>query len=248
MESDTYQNLRIAIVGYGKMGKAVEQEALKRGHQVSERLGRMDFERLGSLRSDEIDAVIEFTHPDSFWSNMEALLPTGIPVITGTTGWNDRFDELDALVHKTSSGLMYASNFSVGVNVLFKVNRDLAKLMNRYPDYDPLLEEQHHRYKADAPSGTAISLAEDVIAGLDRKSSIATDALQTRPPHEDELSVGYVRAGGIIGKHSISYTSEIDQITISHEAFNRRGFALGAVIAAEYMVGKKGLRSFGELF
>ncbi|MFK7973170.1 MAG: 4-hydroxy-tetrahydrodipicolinate reductase [Bacteroidia bacterium] len=248
MEADTYQNLRIAIVGYGKMGKAVEQEALARGHQVSERLGRMDQDRLAQLDPEEIDAVIEFTHPKSFWTNMEGLLPTGIPVVTGTTGWYDRKDELDDLVQKSNGGLMYAANFSVGVNVMFKINKELARIMNRYPEYDPLLEEQHHRYKADAPSGTAVALAQDMIDSLERKNTIASDELRTRPPLPDELSVGYVRAGGIIGKHAISYTSDIDQITLSHEAFNRRGFALGAVIAAEYMVGKKGLREFGELF
>ncbi|MEM8889932.1 MAG: dihydrodipicolinate reductase C-terminal domain-containing protein, partial [Bacteroidota bacterium] len=144
--------------------------------------------------------------------------------------------------------VMYSSNFSVGVNVLFLLNQKLAQLMNSYPEYDVFIEEQHHRYKADAPSGTAVSLSKQVLEGLDRKDRIATDALLNRAPEPEELSVGYIRSGEIIGRHKVSYTSAIDEISIEHKAHNRRGFALGAVIAAEWMQGKKGFYSFTELF
>jgi 4-hydroxy-tetrahydrodipicolinate reductase len=240
--------LKIAIVGYGKMGKAVECEAIGRGHEISARIDRADAGQMGSLSPETTDAIIEFTHPGSFWGNMELLLTKNIPVITGTTGWYDEKDRLQALVDNSNGSLMYAANFSVGVNILFKLNRDLARLMNRYPDYDPYIEEHHHRFKADAPSGTAFALAEGLMEKLDRKSTVSSEALRNRPPKDNELSVGYTRAGGIIGKHIVSYFSEIDQVTIMHEAYNRRGFALGAVIAAEYMQGKHGMRNFQELF
>jgi 4-hydroxy-tetrahydrodipicolinate reductase len=240
--------LSIALVGYGKMGKAVEKEALGRGHQIVARVDRNEEAKLTALSPSEVDAIIEFTHPDSFWGNMETLLPTGIPLVTGTTGWYDDKARLEKLVIQHQASLMYAANFSVGVNILFKLNRDLARLMNRYPEYDPYIEEQHHRFKADAPSGTAIALAEGLMEELDRKTTVSNEELRSRPPGPEELSVGYTRAGGIIGKHRVSYFSEIDQVTIMHEAYNRRGFALGAVIAAEYIQGKDGMRNFQELF
>jgi len=240
--------MKLALLGYGKMGKAIEVEAQERGHEIVARIDKDNMGELEGLKPDKVDAIIEFTHPDAFFPNLQKVLKLGIPFITGTTGWYDRLGEVEELTKEADSSVMYSSNFSVGVNVLFLLNQKLAKLMNTYPEYDVFIEEQHHRYKADAPSGTAVSLSKQVLEGLDRKDRIATDALLNRAPEPEELSVGYIRSGEIIGRHKVSYTSAIDEITIEHKAHNRRGFALGAVIAAEWMQGKKGFYSFTELF
>jgi 4-hydroxy-tetrahydrodipicolinate reductase len=157
-------------------------------------------------------------------------------------------EKVKKTVGERKATFMYSSNFSIGVNVLFLLNQRLANLMNRYPEYDCFVEEQHHRHKADAPSGTAVSLSQQILAGLDRKTQITTDALLTRAPKPEELSVGYIRSGEIIGRHKVCYTSEIDEISIEHKAHNRRGFALGAVIGAEWLQGKEGFYAFSELF
>lgn len=240
--------MKLALLGYGKMGKAIEVEAQERGHEIVARIDKDNMNELEGLSPGSVDAIIEFTHPDAFLPNLQKVLKLGIPFITGTTGWYDRLEEVEVLTKKADASVMYSSNFSVGVNVLFLLNQKLAKLMNSYPEYDVFIEEQHHRYKADAPSGTAVSLSKQVLEGLDRKNSIATDALLNRAPEPEELSVGYIRSGEIIGRHKVSYTSAIDEISIEHKAHNRRGFALGAVIAAEWMQGKKGFYSFTELF
>ncbi|MEZ4828651.1 MAG: 4-hydroxy-tetrahydrodipicolinate reductase [Bacteroidia bacterium] len=238
---------RIAIIGYGKMGKAVEKEALARGHQISMVLDVGNQKEIEALSPENTDVVIEFTHPDSFWGNLNQVLASGVPMVSGTTGWYQRLEEVRQLVTNTGGGLMYSSNFSIGVNVLFKLNQYLAELMNRYEQYDCFVEERHHRHKADAPSGTAHSLSLQILAGLDRKSRIAGEELRSRKPAPEELSVGYVRSGEIIGEHSVAYTSDIDTVTISHTAHSRRGFALGAVVAAEWMYGKTGIYEFSAI-
>ena len=240
--------MNIALVGYGKMGQAIEQEAVARGHHISFKIGRNDASKIASLAPDNTDVVIEFTHPESIMGNFSRLLPTKIPLVTGTTGWTDQFQTVKQLVEAHDASLLYGSNFSVGVNILFKVNELLAKLMNRYETYDCFVEERHHSHKADAPSGTAETLALQVINHLDRKKQLATEQLRIRPPKPEELSVGYIRSGEIFGEHTVGYTSEIDSLSISHKAHNRRGFALGAVIGAEWIVGKKGVHNFQELF
>lgn len=239
--------LNIALIGYGKMGKAVEEQAISRGHRISYKIDIHNHPDITRIQRENTDVAIEFTHPDSFRGNLETLLKQNIPVVSGTTGWYDHQSEIQQLVEKNEGGFMYSSNFSVGVNVLFKLNKILAELMDKYDQYDCFIEERHHRHKADAPSGTAHSLAMQVLEGLTRKTRVATDELQNRPPAEDELSVGYVRSGEIIGQHSVNYTSDIDTITISHQAHNRKGFALGAVIGAEWLAGKTGFYEFGEI-
>lgn len=241
-------SLRIALVGYGRMGQAVEKEALGRGHTIMARIDANEISAFDQLTADQADAIIEFTHPESALDNFRRLLPTGIPLVTGTTGWQAELEALRNQVEKNDFCFLWSSNFSPGVNILFQLNQRLAQIMNQHPEFDPYVEESHHRHKKDAPSGTAISLAEQVIAGLDRKSTWATDALRNRPPHPDELSVAYTRAGEIIGRHQISYISDIEEIRIGHQAFNRRGFALGAVIAAEWLQGKRGFYNFTEIF
>jgi len=240
--------MKLALLGYGKMGKAIEQEALARGHEVVAKIDMNNQQELDSLRIETCEVIIEFTHPDSFFPNLEKVSKLGIPLVSGTTGWYKRMAEVESMIKERNAGFLYSSNFSIGVNVLFLLNQRLAQLMNRYPEYDCYVEEQHHRHKADAPSGTAVSLSQQILEGLDRKNEVATDALLNRAPKPTELSVGYIRSGEIIGRHKVSYTSEIDEITIEHKAHNRRGFALGAVIAAEWLQGKKGFYSFSKLF
>lgn len=230
------------------MGKAIEQEAIARGHRIAFRIDQDNAADWEQVNATNTDVVIEFTHPDSFQGNLDRVMQAGIPLVTGTTGWQDRLEAIRAQVAARAGTLMYSSNYSIGVNLLFKLNQQLARWMNAYPEYDCFIEEQHHRHKADAPSGTAISLARQVIHDLDRKNRIATDALQHRAPEPDELSVGSIRAGEIIGRHKVSYTSDIDVLTIEHHAYNRRGFALGAVVAAEWLAGKKGVFEFSEIF
>ncbi|MFN8395176.1 MAG: 4-hydroxy-tetrahydrodipicolinate reductase [Bacteroidia bacterium] len=240
--------LRIALVGYGKMGKAVEAEAVARGHEIVLRAGREDLSAAKALNPSTCDAIIEFTHPEVALPNFRALLPTGVPIVTGTTGWNAAIPELREEVDSAGATFLHSSNFSIGVNVLFQLNKVLARLMNGHPGYDVYVEEAHHRHKKDAPSGTALSLAGQILNGLDRKEAIAAGILQSRPPQPEELSVAYTRAGEIIGDHTVTYISDIDKVSISHSAFNRRGFALGAVIAAEWVQGKRGFFDFAEVF
>ncbi len=240
--------MKIALLGYGKMGKAIELEAKARGHQIVERIELDNHHLLAAITPQNTDVIIEFTHPDSFWVNMKTIFPLAVPIVSGTTGWHDRKSELAQLVSQHQAGFMYSSNFSIGVNILFMLNQKLAQLMNDYPEYDCFIEEQHHRFKADAPSGTAVTLGQQIIEHLDRKQTIATDDLLHRAPKEGELSIGYIRSGEIKGRHKVSYTTEIDTISIEHQAHSRRGFALGAVVAAEWMKGKRGFYNFSDIF
>lgn len=239
--------MKITLLGYGKMGRAIEQEALARGHEIAFRIDRDNLSEWAQVNPQNTDVVIEFTHPDSFQANFERVMKAGIPLISGTTGWHDQLESIQASVAEQQGTMIYSSNFSIGVNLLFKLNQQLAALMNPHGQYDPYVEERHHRHKADGPSGTAFSLAQQIVDGLDRKSSIVSTELRNRPPQEDELSVGFVRAGEIIGYHKVSYTSEIDTLSIEHSAHNRRGFALGAVVAAEKSPGQSGLIEFASL-
>ena len=241
-------SLKIALLGYGNMGQAVEAAALARGHEVCLRANRENFHAATLLGPADCDCIIEFTRPESAMANFRTLLPNGIPIVTGTTGWLSQRDTLQAEVAAIGGTFLHSSNFSVGVNVLFKLNAMLAKIMNGYPEYDCFVEEAHHRHKKDAPSGTALHLSQQIIEHLDRKDHITDEALRHRAPDADELSVAHTRAGEIVGTHRVSYISAIDEITIAHQAYNRRGFALGAVIAAEWIQGRKGFFEFSQVF
>lgn len=241
-------SLKIALVGYGRMGKAVEVEAQARGHAISHRINRDNQSEIENLSPENCDLAIEFSQPGSALGNFKSILEQKVALVTGTTGWDEHKAQLEALVSEQQGAFLYSSNFSPGVNILYKLNQTLAAIMDRYPAYDPYVDEAHHRHKKDAPSGTALSLAEQVLQGLQRKSSIAGAELTNRPPSEEELSVSWTRAGEIIGRHSVSYISDIEEIKISHQAFNRRGFALGAVLAAEWLVDKKGFYNFADIF
>jgi 4-hydroxy-tetrahydrodipicolinate reductase len=240
--------LRIALIGYGKMGQVVEKEAIARGHEVILKADRQDVHQATLLRPGDCDCFIEFTNPGSAPPNFRSLLPTGIPIVTGTTGWLSHLEQIRSEVLTAGGCFLHSSNFSIGVNVLFLLNRTLATLMDGYPQYDCHIEESHHRHKKDAPSGTANSLAAQILDALDRKSRTVHADLLHRSPEADELSIAFIRAGEIVGRHAVTYTSDIDQIRISHEAYNRRGFGLGAVLAAEWVQGKKGFYEFSEIF
>lgn len=225
------KNLKIALFGYGKMGKMIEQVALSRGHEI---VAKID---IGSDRPyfANIDVAIDFSMPSAAFENIGLCLEKGVPIISGTTGWLEHYDKAVELCEQKEGAFIYASNFSLGVNVFFELNEYLAKMMNNLKEYTISLEEIHHTQKLDAPSGTAITLAEGVIANSDYSD------WQLEGKDEGKVSITSKRIGTTPGTHTIDYESEIDSIEIKHTAHNRQGFALGAVIAAEWILGKTGV-------
>jgi 4-hydroxy-tetrahydrodipicolinate reductase len=214
--------LKLALIGYGKMGREIETIAHKRGHQVLIRVGR---EGLQAHDLTGVDAAIEFTQPDAAFNNVQSLLKLKIPTVSGTTGWFDQISELDS----SETPLVYASNFSLGVNIAFKVNRYLAELMAPYPDYQVEIHETHHTAKKDAPSGTAITLAEGII-----QAHPGLNGWELKPNSDvGKIPISATRLDPVPGTHQVSYESDVDQISLTHVAHSRTGFALGAVIAAE---------------
>ncbi len=229
--------MRIALVGYGKMGKAIEQIALQKGHEIVLRAGIENPEELTIENLQEADVTIEFTGPESAFHHLQLCFDAGIPVVCGSTGWLRRYDEATKLCSEKNGGLLYASNFSLGVNLFFELNKRLAEMMAPYPQYKASITEIHHTAKLDAPSGTAITLAEQIIEKTPQLSgwAVAEDANAT------QLSIESKRIDPAPGTHTIRYVSDIDTITIEHEAHSRQGFAAGAVMAAEFLAGKKGV-------
>jgi len=237
--------MKIALYGFGKMGKAIEHVAIARGHTI---VLRVTAANAGSPPTDA-DAAIEFSRPEEAMANMQLCLENGVPVVVGTTGWYDRMDALRKEVSTQKGSLLWASNFSIGVNLFFRVNRMLAGLMDQQPNYTAHIDEIHHVHKLDAPSGTAITLARDIDLKTGRYSGfelVEKVADQTQgnnlPSGPSALPVPIIseRKGEVTGKHAVSWTSANDRIVISHEAFDRTGFALGAVIAAEWLQGRQG--------
>lgn len=228
---------KIAILGYGKMGKAIEALAIDAGDEIVLRLNANNAQQLTAQNLQQADVAIDFSHPDTGFQHVAACLQAGVPVVSGTTGWLDRFDEAAALCRKATGAFFYASNFSVGVNLFFALNQKLAELMQDWPAYQPSMTEIHHTQKLDAPSGTAITLAEDMAARLSRIQGWreGTDVAGSRVPIEA------VRRGDVKGTHEIRYTSAVDTLTIRHEAHSREGFARGALQAAHWLIGKKGI-------
>lgn len=223
--------MKIALVGYGKMGKIIHQIALKRGHDVVATLDETPtLEKLNNP-----DVVIEFSSPESAFGNIKFCLENKIPVVAGTTGWLEKKPEIEKIALENETGFLYGSNFSLGVNLFFALNEKLAEMMAPFQnDYSCQLEEIHHIHKLDAPSGTAISIAEGIFKHSDFKSWKLDETQGT------ELGITAIREGEVPGTHSVFYRSEVDEIEIKHTAFNRNGFALGAVIAAEWLPGKVG--------
>lgn len=234
--------MKIALIGYGKMGKEIEQIALSRGHEV---VLKISVENLNDFTPDNLkkaDVAIEFTAPDAALNNMYTCFDVGIPVVVGTTGWNKHLDEVKKYCNTKNATLLYASNFSVGVNLFFALNKRLAELMVPYNQYDVTIEEIHHTQKLDAPSGTAISLANDILAVHPTKKQWS---LQKNDA--ENLFINVKRIDPVPGTHSIKYSSDIDDIEIIHTAHNRKGFATGAVIAAEWIAGKKGIYTMNDV-
>jgi len=223
--------MKFALLGYGRMGKAIEKIALERGHQIVCKIDKDHQE--GKL--EEAEAAIIFSVPDAAVENMNLALSHSVPVVCGTTGWLEDYDQVVQNTQKNNTAFLYASNFSVGVNLFFKLNKIFSQIMQKHQEYNTSLEEIHHIHKLDAPSGTAITLAEDIIENSDYSQwKLDENGSET-------LSISSIRKGEVPGTHRVSYQSPIDNITIEHKAHNREGFALGAVVAAEWIVGKKGI-------
>ena len=224
--------MRIALLGYGKMGKTIEQIALQRGHKIVLKIDKGD----NNYDIRKADVAIDFSIPSAAVSNITTCLKNGIPIISGTTGWLNQFDDMVALCKERDGAFIYASNYSLGVNIFFELNRQLAKMMSSLKQYNVSMEEIHHTQKLDAPSGTAITLAEGIIEHTDY-----TNWELDKSDSKNTLPIVAKRIENVPGTHQVDYNSEVDNISISHTAHNRQGFALGAIIAAEWIVGKTGI-------
>ncbi|WP_413666117.1 4-hydroxy-tetrahydrodipicolinate reductase [Mucilaginibacter sp. Mucisp86] len=245
--------MKIALLGYGKMGKIIEKIALSRKHEI---VLTIDHETLHDLTTENLqkaDVVIEFTTPASVLSNIEHCFNANVPVVIGTTGWYEKLPEVKQQCIDGNKSLLWASNFSVGVNVFFHVNKLLAKVMNKYPYYEVQVEEIHHTQKMDSPSGTAITIAEGIINNTDTKNEWV-NVLTTDDKDDDanvapnQLLIESLRIDSVPGTHTVIYDSEVDSIEFKHTAHNRNGFALGAVLAAEWLHDKKGFYSVEAMF
>jgi len=229
--------MKIALLGYGKMGKVIERIALERGHEIVLRKGSNDaFDGLA-----DADVAIDFSIPDAAAGNISACLNGNIPVISGTTGWLEHYHDMAQLCEDKNGAFIYGSNFSLGVNIFFELNKQLAKMMGNLKQYKVSIEEIHHTQKLDAPSGTAISLAKDIINYTDYAGWAIGN------PKEDDIFIDAKRVEGVPGTHTVNYDSDIDSIAITHTAHSREGFALGAVVAAEWIVGKTGIYSMKDV-
>jgi 4-hydroxy-tetrahydrodipicolinate reductase len=229
--------MRIALIGHGKMGKAIEEIAVEKGHEIVLRINIDNLEDLTEENVKKAHVAIEFTHPGSAFENVTKCLQWKVPVVCGTTGWLDKYEEAKNICERTGSALLVASNFSIGVNIFFEVNKKLAALMEPQKNYDVMMEEIHHTEKKDAPSGTAITLAEQILEKLSRKKKWVNHLSD----NVDELEIISERIDPAPGTHKVKYHSSIDDIEIIHTAHNRKGFAAGAVLAAEYIHDKKGV-------
>jgi 4-hydroxy-tetrahydrodipicolinate reductase len=236
--------MRVAIIGYGKMGREIEKILIQRGHEVALIIDQDNTADLNAENLKTIDVAIEFTTPATAYDNIRLCLECGTAIVSGTTGWTSRLAELQALCREKDGAMFYASNYSIGVNLMFRLNRELARMMNAFNGYEVTMAETHHTEKKDSPSGTAVTLAEDIIARIDRKQGWVNE------PTTDENLIGIesFRVGMTPGDHSVTYTSEDDVLEIRHSIKNRRTLAQGAVIAAEFLCGKQGVFTMEDLF
>jgi 4-hydroxy-tetrahydrodipicolinate reductase len=235
--------MKIALIGYGKMGHEIEKIALERGHEI---VSIIDINNPDDFDSPEFlsaEAAIEFSQPQSAFANYKKCFERNIAVVAGTTGWLQHLNEVKKICTEQDKTFFYASNYSIGVNIFFAINKQLAKIMNRFPAYDVWMEETHHIHKLDSPSGTAITLAEGILENIDRKKQW-TESLDAGI---DDLWIKSIRENEVPGIHEILYESDADVIRIEHSAKNRKGFALGAVLAAEYVQGKKGFLDMNNM-
>lgn len=249
--------MKIALIGYGKMGKMIEQIAISRGHQIVSIIDVDNQQDFDSPEFASADVAIEFTNPTAAYGNYLKAFAKGVKVVSGSTGWlKDHKADVERMCTEGGQTLFWASNFSIGVAIFSAVNRYLATIMNSFPEYDVTMEETHHVHKLDAPSGTAITLAEEIVDRLDRKQRWVKGTVQaadgtvsgTEACSPGELRIDAVRRGEVPGIHTVKYDSPADSITITHDAHSRQGFALGAVLAAEYTAGHTGLLTIGDMF
>lgn len=253
--------MKIALVGYGKMGHIINECAENLGHEVVTTIDTVspdakvtvsngDYEAVArAIKSSNADGIIEFSHPDAVMGNINALLPLGIPIVVGTTGWNDKHEEVDALAKKCGGTIMTSANFSIGVNMLYKIVEEAVRLMEPWSEYDVSTWEMHHNQKADSPSGTAIEIANRILKNTSRKTKIVTEEFHERPKAE-ELHVSSTRCGAVPGTHTVFFDSKADTIEITHRARSREGFAMGAVHALERLCNavKTGKLTKGHLY
>lgn len=234
--------MKIALIGYGKMGHEIEKSAISRGHTINLILNdESDWvSNEGLLKT--CDVAVEFSVPSNAIKNINRCIEAGIPVVIGTTGWYDHFDQVTELCKKLGGSMFYASNFSIGVNVFFEINRRLASMLETNPDYLPSMTEIHHIQKLDSPSGTAITLAKDIIAANKNFQKFTDGAAD-----QGAIPIQSIREGDVTGTHTITWASEVDCISITHEAKNRQGFAFGAVMAAEWISSRKGVFTMKDL-
>lgn len=235
--------MKLALIGYGKMGHEIEKIARDRGHEIICIIDMNEEHKFKSPQFMEAEVAIEFSSPKSAFDNYLRAFEVNVPVVSGTTGWLEHLDEVKNACEKGGQTFFYASNFSLGVNIFIAVNKYLAKLMNGFKDYDVRMEETHHIHKLDAPSGTAVTLAEGILSNMDRKKSWVLDSAES----DDQLVIKSFREGEVPGLHTVIYESEADEISISHNAKSRKGFALGAVLAAEFTAKNKGFLGMNDM-
>jgi 4-hydroxy-tetrahydrodipicolinate reductase len=235
--------MNIALIGYGKMGHMIEQETLQRQHKITLRINIENTSEFTRENLATTDVAIEFTGPDSAYENVIKCIDFGVPVVSGSTGWNDRLEEAKQYCKAKNGTFLHTSNFSIGVNMFFEINKMLARLMAGQHGYDVTMKEIHHTQKKDAPSGTAVTLAEQILSLYPQKNSWVNQ----KAAAGDQLSIVSERIDPYPGQHSVKYSSEVDDIEIIHTAHSRKGFALGAVLAAEFIAGKKGVFNMKDM-
>ena len=235
--------MKLAIIGYGKMGKAIEEIAISKGHEIILKINNENLSELNDINLQKCDVAIEFTNPESAVKNMFTCIGAGIPVVCGSTGWVAQEEEIKKMCTEKKGSILYSSNFSIGVNIFFEINKHLAKLMAQQKSYIVSIEETHHTQKKDAPSGTAISIAQQIISERSDKNNWTLNPA----PTENEINITSNRIDPAPGTHDVRYSSDIDDIEIIHTAHSRKGFAIGAVVAAEFIIGKKGIFSMSDV-
>ncbi len=237
------RGLKIALIGYGKMGRAIEEIAVQRNHTAALKIDINNIDSFTKKNLQQVDVAIEFTGPQSAVENISKCLDAGVPVVSGSTGWLEQWPYIKNKAESLNGTILYASNFSIGVNLFFELNKKLGELMSRHPEYEVSMEEIHHTQKKDAPSGTAITLAEQVLENIPHKKKWINDIAK----YPNELSIISKRIDPAPGTHSIKYSSVIDDIEIIHTAHSRTGFATGAVLAAEFIAEKKGIYTMKDV-
>ncbi len=245
--------MKIALVGYGKMGQMIHRAAEERGHQITACIDPVAAEATaksisaGGQGLQEAEVVIEFSHPEAVMGNLQELIALGKSTVVGTTGWHHQLANLSPAIQAAGIGFLWSSNFSLGVNLFYKILQGAAQLLDPYAQYDVAAFESHHRHKADSPSGTAKAIAERILASMTRKTEVVWETLRDRPPKDSELHFPSLRLGAVPGTHSVFFDSSADTIELTHTARNREGFASGSVVAAEWLCGKKGIYTMDDV-